>query len=111
VLVGIFPEFQTESKAPAFPASSEGGSLRDALLTLQGVMSGQRLNNLNCQSVGHANGRRESMVDAGSCTGVSHESDKPNYYGHGVEDQWPWPGRSLDMVEPTPIHGQLLLLV
>ncbi len=25
--------------------------------------------------------------------------------GHGGEDYWPWPGRSLDMVEPTPIHG------
>ncbi len=30
---------------------------------------------------------------------------------HGGEDYWPWPGRSLDMVEPTPIHGRLLLLV
>jgi hypothetical protein len=32
-------------------------------------------------------------------------SGKLNKYGHGVEDQWPWPGRSLDMVKPTPIHG------
>ncbi len=32
-------------------------------------------------------------------------SGKLNYYGHGIEDQWPWPGRSLDMVKPTPIHG------
>jgi hypothetical protein len=34
-----------------------------------------------------------------------------NFYGHGVEEQWPWPRRSLVMVEPTPIHGQLLFLV
>jgi hypothetical protein len=40
-----------------------------------------------------------------------HGSNKQNQYDHGVEDQWPWPGRSLDMVEPTPIHGLLVLLV
>jgi hypothetical protein len=40
-----------------------------------------------------------------------HGSDKLNLYGHGIEDRWPWPGMSLNMVEPTPIHGQLLLLV
>ena len=32
-------------------------------------------------------------------------SDTQNQYGHGIQEQWPWPGRSLDMVEPTPIHG------
>ncbi len=34
-----------------------------------------------------------------------------NYYGHGVQEQWPWLGRSLNMVEPTLIHGQLVQLV
>ncbi len=34
-----------------------------------------------------------------------------NKYGHVVEEQWLWPGRSLNMVESTPIHGQLLVLV
>jgi hypothetical protein len=38
-------------------------------------------------------------------------SDQINQYGHGVEEQWLWLGRSLDMVNPTPIHGLLLLLV
>jgi hypothetical protein len=38
-------------------------------------------------------------------------SDKLNSNGHGVEDQWLWLGRSLDIVKPTPIHGQLLSLV
>ncbi len=34
--------------------------------------------------------------------------DKLSKCGHEIEEQWPWPGRSLDMVEPTPIHGLLL---
>jgi hypothetical protein len=81
-----------------------------AVLPLQGVKSGQVG---QCKSsVGH------EMVLPGQWSvpvvvrrSSQHGSDKQNYYGHGVEDQWPWLGRLLDMVEPTPIHGQLLLLV
>jgi hypothetical protein len=79
------------------------------VLPLQGVKSGQVK---RCKlSVSHA------MVVAGQWSvpaaarqSSQHGSGKLNYYGHGVEDQWPWLGRSLNMVKPTPIHGQLLLL-
>ncbi len=76
------------------------------VLPLQGVKSGQV--ERRKASVSHA------MVVAGqwSVLAVARQSSqcgsgKLNHYGHGVEDQWPWPGRSLDMVKPTPIHGRL----
>jgi hypothetical protein len=63
-------QLQTEREASAFPAGSEGGSLQDTLLPLQGVKSGQRSNDVNCKLVGCAIGPCESMVDAGSCAAI-----------------------------------------
>ncbi len=62
------------------------------------------------QVKGRAIGRRGSVLVVAQRSS-QRGSDKLNQYGHGVENQWPWPGRSLNMVKPTPIHGQLLLLV
>jgi hypothetical protein len=42
---------------------------------------------------------------------IRKKTREENLFGYGVQKQWPWPGRSLDMVELTPIHGQLVLLV
>ncbi len=81
-----------------------------AVSPLQGVKSGQvrqRKLLVGCAIVVAG----QWSVPAVTRRSSQHGSDKQNEYGHGVEDQWPWPGRSLDMVEPTPIHGQLLLLV
>ncbi len=80
------------------------------VLPLQGVKSGQveqRKLSVGCAMVVAGQWSMPAVAQWSSQCG----SGKVNEYGHGVEDQWPWPGRSLDMVEPTPIHGQLLLLV
>jgi hypothetical protein len=55
------PGLQTEREASAFPAGSDGRYLWVTLLPLQGVKSGQRLNNVNHQSVGRAIGHHESI--------------------------------------------------
>ncbi len=70
MLTSIFPGLQTERQASAFPAGSEGGSFRDTLLPLQGDKSGQRSNDVNCQSFGCVIGRREPMVNAGGRAAV-----------------------------------------
>ena len=80
------------------------------VLPLQGIKSSQvkqRESSVGCAMVITG----QWSVPAVARWSSQRGSDKLNKYGHGVEDQWPWPGRSLDMVEPTPIHGQLLLLV
>ena len=116
VLVNVFPGLQTGHEASAFPAGSEGATSRDTLplpflLPLQGVKSDQRLNNVNRQSVVQLVIASQWLMLAVAQRSSQCVSDKLNYYGHGVEDQLPWPGRSLNMFEPTPIHGQILLLV